>query len=638
MRPMSQMTIVEIDVTTRCTFQCSGCTRLVGHVPARDMDMPTFRKAVDSLVDHPGMIGVIGGEPLLWPHLDEATDYLVARTGGPDGRPAHCTPVPDLAQFLLENYSDVAVRRGLFTSLPPSTIRHWEKILESYQFIGFNTHENAGLHQQFLVAGEELPISREQRLQIIQDCWVNKYWSCSITPQGCWPCEIMGSLAHAFDGPGPRQGWPIERGWWRRPPSDWGDMLRWCDICGAALDVPRLPSTDKREIVSPRNYERLHEIGSKKVAQGRVEKFDVSKYDPARYATTKHNEWYLPSTADGLPAESSRMRSTSNNLRPRRLECAMVCVGYSDFLEATLPWNIRHWDKVVVVTSPEDEQTIAVAGRHGAQVMTSDSYRARGASFNKGAMLNAGLACLDRDDWVMLTDADILLPPSFRQEFNQLVWNPGVLYYATRTHTPAKDVLRWVDEYKRDPSLADALQMRNPYADQEAWGHFQLFHAAAASLRGLEKIYSENFTSAGGVDRHFMERWPPHKRHLTHFTIVHMNHGHEGINWAGRRSTPLEDAPLTGTIPNDDWLAMGWLDARGYHPSFKNQSSGFLRLRRSDTGEHVVVENRLGKCPPGSATWSCPWDDVDLGRTNIEISWKPTLSEAELIELSGLPR
>jgi hypothetical protein len=590
---MSQMTIVEIDVTTRCPHQCSGCTRMVGHVPVRDMDLDTFELAVDSLEDHPGMIAIIGGEPLLWPHIDVATDYLVARTGGPNKKPAHCAPVPDLTKFLLENYSDVCVRRGLFTSLPPSTIYHWEKILESYQFIGFNTHENAGQHQQFLVAGNELPIPQKQRLQMIQDCWVNKYWSCSITPQGCWPCEIMGSLAHAFDGPGPKQGWPIERDWWRRPPSDWNDMLKWCEICGAAMDVPRLLATDDHEIVSPANYDRLEKIGSKKIARGIVEKLDVASYDPTRYAARKHNEWYLPSTSDNQPASPSRIRSTSHHLRPRRLECVMVCVGYSDYLEITLPWNIRHWDKTVVVTSPEDSQTTEVAKKYGAQVVTSNNYQARNASFNKGAMLNAGVTALDYDDWVMFTDADILLPPNFRETFNQNVWNPGVLYSATRVHTPTGDLLQWIDKYKNNPSLADSLLILNPFADQDAWGYFQLFHSAATSLRNRGRdLYSEDFLSAGGVDKHFMELWPPDKQHLTCFEVIHIDHGSHTLNWSGRRSPPLVLTPLTGIVPNNGWTAMGWLDDSGYHHTLKLETSGFVKLYRSDTGESIVVENK----------------------------------------------
>lgn len=577
------MSIVQIDVTTRCVFQCSGCTRMIGHVPVRDMDLDTFKRAVDSLTDHPGMIAIIGGEPLLWPHFDAGTDYLLAKTSGTH-RPTPNAPVPDLARFLLDNYCDIHVRRGLFTSLPPNTIHHWEKILESYQFIGFNTHENAGMHQQFLVASGELPISRDQRLRLIQDCWVNKYWSCSITPQGCFPCEIMGSLAHAFDGPGPKQGWPIEKDWWRRPPSDWSDMLKWCDICGAAMEVPRLLATDDKEIVSPLNYERLKRTSSNKIARNVAEVFDVANYNPSKYIAEKHASWYLPSSS-GRPDNHSRIRSTRNNLNPRRLECVMVCVNYSDFLEITLPWNIQHWDKVVVVTSSKDHRTAEIARKYGALVVISDSYQSRGATLNKGAMLNAGASALDRDDWMMFTDADILLPPDFRKIFDQHVWNPGTLYYATRLTTPSPP-LSWIAEYKKNPSIADSLHPSNPFADQGPWGYFQLFHTSARSLRP----YSESFLSAGGVDKHFMEQWPPDKRHLTDFEVVHIDHGPHTTNWRGRRSPQLGSPSSTSL--DVDWTAVGWLDEHGYHPTLLMKPAGYLRLYRVDTGESIIFENR----------------------------------------------
>ena len=598
MRPMSEMRVVTVDVTTRCFKQCSGCTRLVGHVPVRDMDLDTFRAAVDSLEGHPGLIGVIGGEPLLWPHLEAATDYLVERTGGPDEVASSsrlallAKPVSRLTDFLIANYGDVKVKRGIFTSLPPSTIRHWEKILDSYQYVGFNTHENAGLHQQILVAGGELPVSEKVRYEMIQDCWVNKFWSCGITPQGCWPCEVMGSLAHAFDGPGPKQGWPIEKDWWRRPPEDWGDMLKWCEICGAAMDVPRLPSTSDREIVSPANYERLRGIGSRKVARGVVEVMDVASYDAVKYKATKHLEWYLPSAAEGVADKTTRIGSTANNLRPRKLECVMVCVGYSDLLALTLPWNVRHWDTVVVVTGPDDAQTAEVAARHGARVVVSDSYLLRGARFNKGAMLNAGVAALDYDGWAMFVDADILLPPNFRETFARHVWNPGVLYYATRLHTPSASPLKWVAEYKKNPALARSLPVVNSASNRMPWGYCQLFHPAARALRGLGRnIYSDAFSTAAGVDNHFAKQWPDHKRHLTDFRVIHIDHGTETVNWSGRQSAPLGAEPLTGVIASDGWIPVGWLDERGYNPVFPIAPGGFLKLIRCDTGESVVVAN-----------------------------------------------
>jgi len=594
MRPMSEMQVICIDVTTRCFYQCSGCTRLIGHVKTRDMDLNTFKLAIDSMEGHRGLLGVIGGEPIFWPHLDAATDYLVQKTGGPIRLPRNIgiDPIPDLSKFLLSHYHDVKTKRGIFTSLPPKTIDHWEKLLESYHYFGFNTHENAGLHQQLLVASGELPIPKDQKEKMIQDCWINKFWSCSITPQGCWPCEIMGTLAHAFDGPGPKQGWPIEKGWWNRQPKDWGDMMKWCEICGAAMDVPRLKATDDQEIVSAENYERLKKIGSTKVDKGVVKVFDTAGYDPDKYKVVKSIEWYLPTKANGRPDDESRAKGTATNLNPKKLECVIVSVGYSDFLDQTLPWNIRHFDKCVIVTASSDTHTQEIAKKHGACVVISDSYKEKGAQFNKGKMLNAGIAALDYDDWAMFTDADILLPPDFRTEFNRQIWNPGVLYYGTRLHSPRGDVVSWVDNYKRNPNLINSLKLVNTKANQMPWGYLQIFHNKAHTLSRLGRnICSEAFFSAAGIDNHFMNRWHPHKRCLTNFQVIHIDHGAEKINWNGRRSPSLAAAPIKQLITNDGWTALGWIDELGYHDTYPLAPGGFIKLFRSDTGEFVIMHN-----------------------------------------------
>jgi len=365
----------------------------------------------------------------------------------------------------------------------------------------------------------------------------------------------------------------------------------------------------------------------------------------------------------------------------------MVCVSYSDYLEIALPWNIKHWNKTVVVTSPEDSQTAEVAKQCGAQVVTSSNYRTRNASFNKGSMLNAGVAALDYDDWVMFTDADILFPPNFREIFDQHAWNPGTLYYATRLHTPSGDPRQWVETYKRDPELATSLQLSDPLVNQNPWGYFQLFHSTDRSLRRPGRApCSEDFFSAGGVDKNFMEQWPPDKRQLTSIEVIHIDHGSHTHNWSGRRSSPLTRSSLTGIVPNDGWTVMGWLDENGFHHTFRIETSGFVKLYRSDTGESVIIENKpppegnfilnneleLGVHHGGIATtdreitnipanrgkivvyqadgrsysgWGLGhflhdvnqqgyvWNGTEIDKTNFEIFWKPTLSAEDVEHL-----
>ena len=40
------------------------------------MDFETFKQAVDSLKDFPGMVGIIGGEPTVHPQFEKFANYL----------------------------------------------------------------------------------------------------------------------------------------------------------------------------------------------------------------------------------------------------------------------------------------------------------------------------------------------------------------------------------------------------------------------------------------------------------------------------------------------------------------------------------------------------------------------------------
>lgn len=593
MRPMSQMSIMQINTTLRCAHQCSGCTRLMGHAKFYDMELGAFKLAVDSLRDHPGMCGMIGGDPVLHPQFAEQVEYLMSKIGPPPDMKRGVEPILDLGKYRNDYLADIHVKRGLWTSLPPKAYDHWALICQAFPYICLNTHETPGLHQQILVASGELPISKEERDRKIQSCWLQNNWSASIGPKGCFPCEVMESLDYVFQGPG---GWPIEKGWWRRDQKDWGKMLEWCQMCGAAMDVPRLLATEQREIVSPKNYDRLKEIGSPRVKAGKVVVFDVANYDPSKWKADKHAEWYLPKNGDN----AQRVAPTNKTLHPKKVELLLVCVGYADFLRATLAWNMKQFDRTVVVTSSDDLDTQQVAKEAGATLVVSDRHKENGAAFNKGKLINEGFKALDFDDWVMLSDADVLFMPNFRQEFMRRIWNPGVLYYGTRFNTPPTGILPWVERFKKNPALANRLSLGNPADNQMPWGYFQLFNCRAQTIRGqvpTRQIYPENFTTAGGVDKKFHEGWPTNRKRLAPpptFKVVHMYHGKLGTNWAGRRSRRLVTDPparMVNAPSPEGWRIVGWLDIHGYNFATDCPAGGFIKLVRTDTGQAAIGRN-----------------------------------------------
>ncbi|MFI3175808.1 MAG: radical SAM protein, partial [Bacillota bacterium] len=80
MKSPKDMNIIQIDITNACIHECSNCTRFCGHhKKPYFMDLDMVKKAIDSLDDFDGIIGIMGGEPTLHPQFEEITLYLAAK-------------------------------------------------------------------------------------------------------------------------------------------------------------------------------------------------------------------------------------------------------------------------------------------------------------------------------------------------------------------------------------------------------------------------------------------------------------------------------------------------------------------------------------------------------------------------------
>src|SRR4051794_19831252 len=95
-----------------------------------------------------------------------------------------------------------------------------------------------------------------------------------------------------------------------------------------------------------------------------------------------------------------------------KLEAVIVSAGCADFLAATLPFNKPHFDKIIVITAPEDRDTQRICDYWGVQYERTDKLNTRWQGvFCKGAGINVGLDKLAKDGFVVHMDADIALPP-----------------------------------------------------------------------------------------------------------------------------------------------------------------------------------------------------------------------------------
>ena len=248
MQPIANAWFCQIELTNVCQKACVYCTRYVHHVRKDQqfyMDLPTLRKALESLEGWPNRIGIIGGEPTLHPHFEEICGLL-------------------REYFPPEKY-------GLWTSGGSRFDRFRSIIADTFGFISYNEHnqhqQQTCKHQTLTVAIGDVIDDPALRRSLIDGCWVQKKWCPSISPKGTFFCEIGCSLDVVLDGPG---GWPIEPEWWKRTPADFEDQIeRYCERCGMCVPLEREPAVDVR---SP-----IGKGAKEKVSLGLLEQFRERK-------------------------------------------------------------------------------------------------------------------------------------------------------------------------------------------------------------------------------------------------------------------------------------------------------------------------------------------------------------------------
>lgn len=304
MRSPKDMEIIQIDVTNACINRCSNCTRFCGHhTKPFFMDFETFKQAVDSFEGYEGCVGIIGGEPTLHPEFEKFVDYLREKRIGK----TFCLsrePIEEMQKQIYEKLQNDKSKIGLWCSLNRGYYKHFEVINDSFDWQLLNDHNNKCLHQAILMARKDLGISDEEFIKRRDKCFAQNTWSATVTPKGAFFCEIAAALDMLFNGPG---GWKVEQGWWKRTPEEFGEQLKWCELCSLCLDVPKRISCEDIDDISPSMLEKLKAVNSPKIKQGKYCVHTIEDYN-------KHKNSYhsFEKSGDYMLA-GSNIRTTKNN-------------------------------------------------------------------------------------------------------------------------------------------------------------------------------------------------------------------------------------------------------------------------------------------------------------------------------------
>lgn len=195
------------------------------------------------------------------------------------------------------------------------------------------------------------------------------------------------------------------------------------------------------------------------------------------------------------------------------LEAITVSVNYPDYLDR-IAVNRPHFDRWLIVTHEDDQRTIDVCRRHKLEYLCSRRLHENGAPFARGKAVNEGLAVLDKRDWLLLLDSDVLLAPDFRQSLDR--------------QTLRKDCIYGLSERCIALTESHIRRARFPrtIVSTEILGFFQLFHSSHTT------VYPEVSSSAGLDDQIFASSWPPDRQILLEDKCVHL--GETDINWEHR--------------------------------------------------------------------------------------------------------
>jgi MoaA/NifB/PqqE/SkfB family radical SAM enzyme len=168
MIPVRDKRVIQVEITNACINECANCSRFVGHHKKPFyMDLETIEKAIDSLEGFQQIIGIMGGEPTKHPDFSEICKLIQKKI--PKEKIHLWT-----AGYKWDQYRSI--------------------ISKTFGVTYYNDHKD--LSQEYhpmLLAVEDVVPNQELADKLIDACWVDQMWSASITPKGCFFCEIAAA-------------------------------------------------------------------------------------------------------------------------------------------------------------------------------------------------------------------------------------------------------------------------------------------------------------------------------------------------------------------------------------------------------------------------------------------------------------
>lgn len=238
------------------------------------------------------------------------------------------------------------------------------------------------------------------------------------------------------------------------------------------------------------------------------------------------------------------------------IEAVTVCVGYSGELAAVAIHNRPHFDRWIVVTRPEDEETRSVCRKFSIECVTTRDFD-RKPPFAKAMGIERGLAHLRADGWICHIDADIALPADFDAVLQDAHLDEQCIYGCDRLNVVGMDAWKrvesrgllcqsgaWAVDLER-PDCKLGTRVANHGHGYTPIGFWQLMAGSDYNWRGFPaKRYPVHHGSAARCDVQHSLQWDRRQRVLIPELLVwHLESekARMGANWNGRTTKPFGD-------------------------------------------------------------------------------------------------
>jgi glycosyltransferase involved in cell wall biosynthesis len=168
-----------------------------------------------------------------------------------------------------------------------------------------------------------------------------------------------------------------------------------------------------------------------------------------------------------------------------KITAIIAAVNYDDFLEITLFENQGAFDHTIIITDSKDTKTQQLCEKYNVTCFVTDIFYINNNKFNRGMAYNLAFKHLKQTlDWVLLMDADIVVPKNLNEIFFNL--NPDKeCFYACQRYD-IQNYADWISIKENSGNIKNHLLYRGA-----GYGYFQLFNFKSSTIKNI--IEKNNF-------------------------------------------------------------------------------------------------------------------------------------------------